>query len=124
MQLRYSLQAVVHHVGGLDCGHYIAVTKGPCGTWKWIDDRFVTQTTVKAALEPSHEHKSGDPWTPYLLFYIKTEGRGLFGNPLCKLNDPQMPNDICVKTLKVTKKSGGIRKRRGKGRERRSLKSR
>ncbi len=78
LPLSYTIQAVVHHSGSLDFGHYITDAKGPHNLWERIDDDSVTPSTVEKALnrspsacEREDEDETGDPWTPYLLFYIK-----------------------------------------------------
>ena len=71
------LQAVVHHQGSLDFGHYVTDAKGPHGVWERIDDECVIGSTITKALNPSPTCKnSGQAWTPYLLFYVKNDNQG------------------------------------------------
>ena len=88
--LFYRLQAVVHHRGSLNFGHYIADAKGPHGLWERMDDTNVSPSTVEKALDPSPQRRKDgyafqDPWTPYLLFYVRCEDRRhLEKEPECK----------------------------------------
>lgn len=65
--LKYRLTSVVHHLGSRNQGHYKAVAKSPGGIWEELEDEVVKKVRVDAALKPSH------PWTPYMLFYARTE---------------------------------------------------
>lgn len=64
--LRYSLLAVVQHIGSFQGGHYRCVAKNPAGNWEVLDDESVHTAPVTAALRPK------DGWTPYTLYYAQT----------------------------------------------------
>jgi ubiquitin C-terminal hydrolase len=73
--LKYELTAVVCHQGSTGFGHYICVAKTdfkpPRGEWKEYDDHTLYDATVNSALNPAKE--IGKDWTPYLLFYKRSE---------------------------------------------------
>lgn len=58
---RYSLYAVVNHVGTIDSGHYIAYVRHHKDTWVKCDDHIITTATLKQVLDSEG----------YLLFYHK-----------------------------------------------------
>ncbi|XP_067613180.1 ubiquitin carboxyl-terminal hydrolase nonstop [Eurosta solidaginis] len=58
---RYSLYAVVNHVGTIDTGHYIAYVRHHKDTWVKCDDHIITTATLKQVLDSEG----------YLLFYHK-----------------------------------------------------
>lgn len=59
---RYSLFAVVNHLGSLDAGHYTAYVRQMKGNWYKCDDHMITKATIREVLESEG----------YLLFYHKT----------------------------------------------------
>uniref|UniRef100_A0A1B0BKB3 Ubiquitin carboxyl-terminal hydrolase n=3 Tax=Glossina TaxID=7393 RepID=A0A1B0BKB3_9MUSC len=58
---RYSLYAVVNHVGTIDAGHYTAYVRHHKDTWVKCDDHIITTATLKQVLDSEG----------YLLFYHK-----------------------------------------------------
>lgn len=64
-QFAYQLFGVIKHVGGLNRGHYVAVTEGPGEKWELIDDFVVTSTEV------DHASNSDRGFYPYVMFYKK-----------------------------------------------------
>jgi ubiquitin C-terminal hydrolase/Ca2+-binding EF-hand superfamily protein len=64
----YDLYAVVHHLGALSAGHYVAsVKEQSTGTWHYFNDNQVTELEEKELVTQS----------AYLLFYIRRDMRGL-----------------------------------------------
>ena len=47
---RYSLFAVVNHVGSLDAGHYTAFVRQHRDQWYKCDDHLITRATIKDVL--------------------------------------------------------------------------
>lgn len=62
----YDLYAVVHHLGALGAGHYVASTRGPNGDWRLFNDSNIS------ALPASQVVTS----TAYLLFYQRRDMAG------------------------------------------------
>ncbi|XP_052869664.1 ubiquitin carboxyl-terminal hydrolase nonstop isoform X1 [Anopheles cruzii] len=58
---RYSLYAVINHVGTLDAGHYTAYVRHQKDIWVKCDDHIITTATLKQVLDSEG----------YLLFYHK-----------------------------------------------------
>uniref|UniRef100_A0AAG5DJV5 Ubiquitin carboxyl-terminal hydrolase n=1 Tax=Anopheles atroparvus TaxID=41427 RepID=A0AAG5DJV5_ANOAO len=58
---RYSLYAVINHVGTLDAGHYTAYVRHQKDIWVKCDDNVITTATLKQVLDSEG----------YLLFYHK-----------------------------------------------------
>ncbi|XP_045105886.1 ubiquitin carboxyl-terminal hydrolase 22-like isoform X3 [Portunus trituberculatus] len=58
---RYSLFAVVNHVGSLDAGHYTAYVRQHRDQWYKCDDHMITRATIQDVLQSEG----------YLLFYHK-----------------------------------------------------
>ncbi|XP_018016624.1 ubiquitin carboxyl-terminal hydrolase 22, partial [Hyalella azteca] len=58
---RYSLFAVVNHVGSLDAGHYTAYVRQHRDQWYQCDDHLITRATIQDVLRSEG----------YLLFYHK-----------------------------------------------------
>lgn len=48
---RYSLYAVINHVGSLDAGHYTAYVRHQKDNWVKCDDHIITTATLKKVLE-------------------------------------------------------------------------
>jgi len=48
---RYSLYAVINHVGSLDAGHYTAYVRHQKDTWVKCDDHIITTATLKQVLD-------------------------------------------------------------------------
>lgn len=48
---RYSLYAVVNHVGTIDAGHYTAYVRHHKDTWVKCDDHVITTATLKQVLD-------------------------------------------------------------------------
>ncbi|XP_063825048.1 ubiquitin carboxyl-terminal hydrolase nonstop isoform X2 [Ostrinia nubilalis] len=59
---RYSLFAVVNHLGSLDAGHYTAYVRQMKGSWFKCDDHMITRASLREVLDSEG----------YLLFYHKT----------------------------------------------------
>ena len=59
----YDLYAVVHHLGALSAGHYVASVKAADGKWRCFNDSQVIETDEKELVSPS----------AYLLFYIRRD---------------------------------------------------
>ena len=59
----YDLYAVVHHLGALSAGHYVASVKATDGKWRCFNDSQVIETNEKELVSPS----------AYLLFYIRRD---------------------------------------------------
>lgn len=58
---RYSLYAVINHVGTMDAGHYTAYVRHQKDVWVKCDDHIVTTATLKQVLDSEG----------YMLFYHK-----------------------------------------------------
>ncbi|XP_067005942.1 ubiquitin carboxyl-terminal hydrolase 22 isoform X2 [Anabrus simplex] len=58
---RYSLFAVINHVGSLDAGHYTAFIRQQRGQWYKCDDHLITKANLQEVLDSEG----------YLLFYHK-----------------------------------------------------
>jgi ubiquitin carboxyl-terminal hydrolase 20/33 len=73
--LNYELVAVICHQGSTGFGHYICVartdTKSFGKIWSEYDDHIMCNATINTAINPAKE--LGRDWTPYLLFYRRTE---------------------------------------------------
>lgn len=48
---RYSLYAVINHVGTLDAGHYTAYVRHQKDIWVKCDDHIITTATLKQVLD-------------------------------------------------------------------------
>lgn len=48
---RYSLFAVVNHVGNLDAGHYTAYVRQHRDQWYKCDDHMITRATIQDVLQ-------------------------------------------------------------------------
>jgi ubiquitin carboxyl-terminal hydrolase 22/27/51 len=48
---RYSLYAVINHVGTLDAGHYTAYVRHQKDVWVKCDDHIITTATLKQVLD-------------------------------------------------------------------------
>lgn len=48
---RYSLFAVVNHVGSLDAGHYTAFVRQHRDQWYKCDDHMITRATIQDVLQ-------------------------------------------------------------------------
>lgn len=48
---RYSLYAVINHVGTLDAGHYTAYVRHHKDIWVKCDDHIITTATLKQVLD-------------------------------------------------------------------------
>ncbi|KAJ2733253.1 hypothetical protein H4S06_006809, partial [Coemansia sp. BCRC 34490] len=72
---QYSLFAVVHHIGKMDTGHYIAYARHR-GRWFLFDDTKVTPADVADVVGLAQEARvrAGRPakGTAYMAFYVKT----------------------------------------------------
>ena len=70
--IRYRLMSVVQHLGSFGTGHYRCIAKSPGGTWEVFDDSSVSRNVrVDKAINP------GGSWTPYTLFYARTDSSDL-----------------------------------------------
>lgn len=58
---RYSLYAVINHIGSLDIGHYTAYIRHHKDVWVKCDDHIITKATLKQVLDSEG----------YMLFYHK-----------------------------------------------------
>lgn len=58
---RYSLYAVINHIGSLDAGHYTAYVRHQKDMWVKCDDHIITTATLKQVLDSEG----------YMLFYHK-----------------------------------------------------
>ncbi len=63
----YDLYAVVHHLGALSAGHYVASVKDKDGVWHYFNDNQVYEMDEKNLVSPS----------AYILFYIRRDMRGI-----------------------------------------------
>ncbi len=63
----YDLYAVVHHLGALSAGHYVASVKDKDGVWHYFNDNQVYEMDEKNLVSPS----------AYILFYIRCDMRGI-----------------------------------------------
>ncbi len=63
----YDLYAVVHHLGALSAGHYVASVKDKDGVWHYFNDNQVYDMDEKNLVSPS----------AYILFYIRRDMRGI-----------------------------------------------
>ncbi len=63
----YDLYAVVHHLGALSAGHYVASVKDKDGVWHYFNDNQVYEMAEKNLVSPS----------AYILFYIRRDMRGI-----------------------------------------------
>lgn len=57
------MYAVVHHLGALSAGHYVASVKASDGKWRCFNDSQVIETSEKELVSPS----------AYILFYIRRD---------------------------------------------------
>lgn len=48
---RYSLYAVINHIGSLDAGHYTAYVRHQKDIWVKCDDHIITTATLKQVLD-------------------------------------------------------------------------
>lgn len=77
--VKYQLDGVVHHKGrdlsGDGAAHYIAMAKGPNGTWAALDDEMVAKARFSHVVDPTlvEDLPRGDPdeWTPTILVYTR-----------------------------------------------------
>ncbi len=63
----YDLYAVVHHLGALSAGHYVASVKDKDGQWHYFNDNQVCAIDEKNLVSTS----------AYILFYIRRDMRGI-----------------------------------------------
>ncbi|GMH71763.1 hypothetical protein TL16_g05738 [Triparma laevis f. inornata] len=59
----YSLYSVVHHIGALNAGHYVATAKEKDNTWKLFNDASISKVDKEKLVDPS----------AYLLFYARKD---------------------------------------------------
>ncbi|GMI11208.1 hypothetical protein TrVE_jg4520 [Triparma verrucosa] len=59
----YSLYSVVHHIGALNAGHYVATAKEKDSTWKLFNDASISTVEKDKLVDPS----------AYLLFYARKD---------------------------------------------------
>ena len=60
----YDLYAVVHHLGALTGGHYVASVRSGCdGKWKLFNDALVTEISSRDIVDAS----------AYILFYVRRD---------------------------------------------------
>lgn len=48
---RYSLYAVINHIGSIDAGHYTAYVRHQKDIWVKCDDHIITTATLKQVLD-------------------------------------------------------------------------
>ncbi|GBP18137.1 Ubiquitin carboxyl-terminal hydrolase nonstop [Eumeta japonica] len=57
---RYSLFAVVNHLGSLDAGHYTAYVRQMKGSWFKCDDHMITQASLREVLDSEGSEPDSD----------------------------------------------------------------
>ncbi|CAN0541463.1 unnamed protein product [Ectocarpus sp. 12 AP-2014] len=66
----YDLYSVVHHLGALSSGHYVASVKSqPTGKWHYFNDDQVT--------EVDEDELGSSSSSAYILFYMRRDCAGL-----------------------------------------------